>query len=184
MEAKRPVFRNESEVHAYTAWVMDYFCTKVRPEHQLGTCKYRVDLAGWSDAAQRMIYVECKRFHEDQHISQIADAIMQAKSYADAIEDVFFVGPLFGKRDDFNKGFGGPLAALHLMAGHLNVGFLVVNLEHRRVHVMFKGQNLIQATPAREVSVNSNINNIMRYRSRTGSCVTIAGRKDEVSIGL
>jgi hypothetical protein len=178
MEAKRPKFETESDVQAYACCVMDHFCSKVIPERQLTTCKYKVDVAGYCDKAKRMIYLECKRFHRNQNISEIADAIMQAKSYADALEYPVFVGPLFGERPDFVLGTAGALAALHLMAGHLNVGFFVVNTRIHRAMLLFKGQKLIEATPAREVSVHSQIEMHFRYKERQGSKVI---QKDALS---
>jgi hypothetical protein len=158
-------FLNESEVQSYTLARLRSFCSKVWPEHIFPVVeRYRVDAAGIF-LGTRMVYCECKHFTEYQSYSSIVDAIDQASSYADAMQHPMFIGPVFTSLTNVMSGCGDGLAALQLLAGRFNVGFLWVLRRSKRCGLILRGQNLIDNS----MRVHGKINDLYVYRKRSGS---------------
>lgn len=102
----------------------------------------RVDVAGTLPNGE-WVLIECKNF--EQNASAHVDAVMQAASYADAIQYPVFVGPFDGSRSTLCNGTADDgMTMLHLLAGRLNVGFLAVN--HRgEVQLILRGQVVVSS---------------------------------------
>jgi len=158
-------FANENEVKIYTQARLKSFCSSVWPEHVFPVVeRYRVDVAG-TFLQTKMVYCECKFFNEHQSYATLVDAIDQASSYADAMQHPMFVGPVFTSLANVMSGCGDGLAALQLLAGRFNVGFLWVLRRSKRCGLILRGQNLID----NYMNINSRIDEIYVYRKRQGS---------------
>lgn len=122
------------------------FATDIEPEFRFeshdGESRFRADLKGVL-ANGEYVLVECKAFN--QTLSPYIQAIIQAASYADAIEYPVFIGPVHGTALRLSHGaMDNALGALHLLAGHLNVGFLCVS-HGGTSFLLLRGQRLAGA---------------------------------------
>jgi len=158
-------FYDEKEVKLYTLARLKSFCSNVWPEHVFPVSqKYRVDAAG-TFLQTKMVYCECKFFNEYQSYATLVDAIDQAASYADAMQHPMFIGPVFTSLTNVMSGCGDGLAALQLLAGRFNVGFLWVHRKQCRCGLILRGQNLID----NHMRVHGRIDELYVYRKRCGS---------------
>lgn len=122
----------------------------------------RVDVAG-ALSNGHWILVECKNFEGNP--SAHVDAVMQAASYADAIEYPVFIGPLNGSRSTLCNGDSDDgMTMLHLIAGRLNVGFLSVN-DRGDVQLILRGQVVASSRDG----LHSRFNDHWGYIQRKGS---------------
>jgi hypothetical protein len=112
----------EQELTVAGAQLLGRFCTNIEREYPLDN-GYRIDLKGELPNGQWAL-VEVKGF--DDNLTPFIDAVFQAKSYADAIKYPVFIGPVYGNPSEIAHGsHTNALGAIHLMAGRMNVGFLV-----------------------------------------------------------
>lgn len=112
----------ERELAGIGASLLTQFCGNVEREYPLDG-GYRIDLKGELPNGQWAL-VEVKGF--DDNLTPFIDAVFQAKSYADAIRYPVFIGPVYGSPMEISHGsLTNALGAIHLMAGRMNVGFLL-----------------------------------------------------------
>lgn len=112
----------EQELVVAGAQLLGRICTNVEHEYKFEN-GYRIDLKGELPNGQWAL-VEVKGF--DDNLTPFIDAVFQAKSYADAIRYPVFIGPVYGSPSEISHGvLTNALGAIHLMAGRMNVGFLL-----------------------------------------------------------
>lgn len=119
------------------------FACDIKPEYSLDDTGLRVDLKGVLPNGE-FVLVECKGF--DQKVTQYAEAIIQAASYADSIQYPVFIGPVRASVEDLisDSMNGGALSALHALAGRLNVGFLFHN-KYGISGLVLRGHRIVDA---------------------------------------
>lgn len=141
-----PVKKTESDIVTEARRALGQFATNIEPEFRFeshdGESKFRADLKGELSNGEYVL-VECKAFNDT--LSPYAHAIVQAASYADAIKYPVFIGPVHGTALRLSHGsLDNGLGALHLIAGHLNVGFLCVS-HGGTSFLLLRGQRLAGA---------------------------------------
>lgn len=132
----------EQELTIAGAQLLERFCTNIEREYPLDG-GYRIDLKGELPNGQWAL-VEVKGF--DDNLTPFIDAVFQAKSYADAIKYPVFIGPIAGSPLEIAHGsLTNALGAIHLMAGRMNVGFLLQT--HRGdAKLLLRGQVLADSS--------------------------------------
>lgn len=136
-------------------------CNDVQREYRIETTPYRVDLKGVLPNGEWAL-VEVKGF--GSNLTPFVDAVFQAKSYADSIRYPVFIGPVFGNPSEIAQGsLTNALGAIHLMAGRMNVGFLV-QPRYTSPMLMLRGQIVVDANGPRE-----NFSSLWGYLDRRGS---------------
>lgn len=112
----------ESDLVSVGSALLHQFCSNIEHEYPIDL-GYRVDLKGELPNGQWAL-VEVKGFSDN--LTPLVDAVFQAKSYADAIRYPVFIGPIPGTPMQIAHGaLTNALGAIHLMAGRMNVGFLL-----------------------------------------------------------
>lgn len=140
--------------------LLERFCTNVESEYPLDG-GYRIDLKGELPNGQWAL-VEVKGF--DQNLTPFIDAVFQAKSYADAIRYPVFIGPVYGNPSEISLGsHSNALGAIHLMAGRMNVGFLVRS-NYDEPMLLLRGQIIATSAGPRPI-----FDRMFRYLDRNGS---------------
>lgn len=150
----------EQELAVAGAQLLERFCTNIEREYPLDN-GYRIDLKGELPNGQWAL-VEVKGF--DHNLTPFIDAVFQAKSYADAIRYPVFIGPVYGNPSDIAQGkHTNALGAIHLMAGRMNVGFLVRS-NYDEPMLLLRGQIIADSKGPRQ-----NFSSMFRYLERDGS---------------
>lgn len=141
-------------------FLLSKICTDVTEEIDLPK-GLRADVSGILPNG-RWVVLECKNF--GSAASVYIDAVMQASSYADAINQPVFIGPFNGSCTLFTGSDDPALAMLHLFAGRLNVGFLAVN-HAGDVQLVLRGQVLMSTREG----LHSDFDSHFHYTTRNGS---------------
>lgn len=142
-------------------FLLSKICTQVSEEIELPGM-LRADVAGVLENG-KWVVVECKNFEDSA--SMHVDAVMQAASYADAIQQPVFIGPFNGSKSTLCSGdVDSGMSVLHLLAGRLNVGFLSVN-HAGVVQLILRGQVLASSL----TGLHSQFDSHWGYVTRIGS---------------
>lgn len=150
----------EQELVAAGAQLLGRICTNVEHEYKFEN-GYRIDLKGELPNGQWAL-VEVKGF--DDNLTPFIDAVFQAKSYADAIRYPVFIGPVYGSPSEISHGvLTNALGAIHLMAGRMNVGFLLHNHANEPT-LLLRGQIVVDSRGPRD-----NFDRMWKYIERFGS---------------
>ncbi len=157
------VLAPEARLSYVAEYLLSKLCADVEREYQItdGSQHYRIDLKGVLPNGEYAL-VEVKAF--GQFLTPYVDAIMQAASYADAIEYPVFIGPVMGDKSSIVTGtHDNAIGALHLVAGRLNVGFLCVS-RHGAPSLVLRGQRVMDL-----MGVSDSFATHWGYRTRRGS---------------
>ena len=150
----------ESKLVEVAEHALASFCTGIEREYDIGN-GMRVDLKAELSNGQ-FVLVEVKAF--DETLTPYVEGIIQACSYADAIKYPVFIGPISGSRMSVSSGkLDNALAALHLLGGRLNVGFLCTS-SHGYSSLILRGQRMADAG-----SLHSEFDSHWFYGTRSGS---------------
>jgi len=150
----------EQELTAAGAQLLGRFCTNIEREYPLDN-GYRIDLKGELPNGQWAL-VEVKGF--DNNLTPFIDAVFQAKSYADTIKYPVFIGPVYGNPSEIALGsHTNALGAIHLMAGRMNVGFLIRS-NYDEPMLLLRGQVIADSAGPRP-----NFDRMWSYIERFGS---------------
>lgn len=152
---------NEIRYVSATCELLKQIASDVQTEYEIPGG--RVDVAGTLPNGE-WVLVECKNF--ENNAAAHVDAVMQAASYADAIQYPVFIGPFNGSRSTLCNGNADDgMTVLHLLAGRLNVGFLAVN-DRGEVQLILRGQVVVSSRDGLHTHFPNHWGYVQRFGSK------------------